>query len=138
MLAQRQLLRDPAAFGPTDTTTFNPERFVKNEKGEVPLTKNRSFVPFGGGTRLCPGRFLARAEVLTFIGLLLTRFELSLSEGKEGGSQPFPREELKAGAGMGILGPVEGDDVWLDVRKRELGGIGAVPQSKVHVGNESL
>lgn len=111
MIAHRQLLRDERVFG-TGTDSFQPERFLRNPA----LAKSRSFTPFGGGTRLCPGRFMAKEEVLAFVGLALSRFELNMPAG-----QPFPRADLKKGAGMGILAPVVGDDVLVDVIPRTKG-----------------
>lgn len=111
MIAHRQLLRDEGVFG-TGTDSFKPERFLRNEE----LAKSRSFTPFGGGTRLCPGRFMAKGEVFTFVGLALSRFELDMPAG-----QRFPRAELGNGAGMGILAPVAGDDVLVDVALRTKG-----------------
>ena len=63
--------------------------------------------------RLCPGRFLAKAEVLTFVGLALSRYELAVLPG-----QHFPRPGLKIGAGMGMLAPMRDNDVLLDVASR--------------------
>lgn len=111
MIAHRQLLRDQAVFG-AGTDSFNPERFLRNQA----LAKSRSFTPFGGGTRLCPGRFMAKGEVLTFVGLALSRFELDMPAG-----QRFPRADLRNGAGMGILAPVARDDVLVDVVLRTKG-----------------
>ena len=108
MLAHRQLLRDEAVFG-NNTDCFHPEHFLENEE----LAKNRSYTPFGGGTRLCPGRFLAKGEILAFVGLVISRFELRVTA-----EQTFPKADLKNGAGMGILAPVKGDDVMVDVFPR--------------------
>ena len=108
MFAPRQLLRDEAVFG-DNIDSFRPERFLENEE----LIKNRSYTPFGGGTRLCPGRFLAKGEVLAFVGLVISRFELRVAA-----EQKFPKADLKNGAGMGILAPVKGDDVLVDVSPR--------------------
>ncbi|KAL8753066.1 MAG: hypothetical protein Q9199_005311 [Rusavskia elegans] len=108
MMAHTQLLRDGQVFG-TSPDTFDPSRFL-NKEG---LTKSRNFTPFGGGTRLCPGRFFAKAEIFAFIGLAIGRFEMSVHSTKG-----FPRPDWKSGAGMGILSPMEGDDVLLDVVPR--------------------
>ena len=34
-----------------------------------------TFVPFGGGPRMCPGREFARLEILVFMHRLVTKFK---------------------------------------------------------------
>ncbi|KAK1371853.1 Beta-amyrin 28-oxidase [Heracleum sosnowskyi] len=60
--------KNPKYFA--DPETFDPCRFAGN--GPAPCT----FVPFGGGSRLCPGREYGRLEILVYLHNIVTRFRL--------------------------------------------------------------
>ncbi|KAM7493329.1 hypothetical protein LguiB_027938 [Lonicera macranthoides] len=51
-----------------DPEKFDPSRF--EGKGPIPFT----FVPLGGGPRMCPGNKFDRLEVLIFMHRLVTKF----------------------------------------------------------------
>lgn len=107
LLAHRQLLTSTTGWGP-NANAFDAARFVDNEA----LLRSKSYTPFGGGAMLCPGRFMARGEILVFLAVLISRFNVTtLSE--------FPRLDTKSGAGAGILGIKEGDDYLLKLEKRK-------------------
>nr|AXH01350.1 CYP716A261 [Eschenbachia blinii] len=57
-----------AEFFP-EPQTFDPSRF--DGKGPAPYT----FVPFGGGPRMCPGKEYARIEILMFMHHLVRKFK---------------------------------------------------------------
>jgi cytochrome P450 len=88
LLPFRQLHFNEKVFG-SNADEFDPERFLRNKD----LSKSSSFRPFGGGSTYCPGRYVARREVLVFIALAVCRFDdISLA----GGEQPvFPRLDKK-------------------------------------------
>ncbi|KAJ4846976.1 hypothetical protein Tsubulata_019978 [Turnera subulata] len=59
--------KDPKYF--PEPERFNPSRFEGD--GPAPYT----FVPFGGGPRICPGREYARLEVLVFMHNVVKKFK---------------------------------------------------------------
>ncbi|CAL5441287.1 unnamed protein product [Camellia sinensis] len=61
--------KNPAYF--PNPEKFDPRRFEGN--GPPPYT----FVPFGGGPRMCPGKEYARLEILVFMHNLVTKFKWS-------------------------------------------------------------
>ncbi|KAL9608970.1 MAG: hypothetical protein Q9167_006221 [Letrouitia subvulpina] len=116
-----QLHFNENVWGP-NPEAFEPERFLKNKE----LVRNSSFRPFGGGTTYCLGRFLAKREVMTFVALVLYRFDISLTtvkrtdignDGKNITVQKlaFPDLEEREHC-LGIMGPVKGHDVYLNVK----------------------
>lgn len=58
--------KDPKYF--KNPEEFDPSRFEGD--GPVPFT----FIPFGGGPRMCPGSEFARLEILIFMHHLVTNF----------------------------------------------------------------
>lgn len=98
-------------FGP-NTDQFDPNRFLRNPG----LSKHPGFRPWGGGSTLCPGRFLARREICAFIVGFLQRFHVEVVEG-----EAFPRRD-ELTPNLGIMEPVKGDDLRVRLRVRGEGG----------------
>ena len=70
--------RLPEYFGDA-TDKFEPERFIKpvlKEKGGTPADP-KMVRAFGGGVSLCPGRFFASNEVLSYAASALWRFDMT-------------------------------------------------------------
>ncbi|MCJ1244327.1 hypothetical protein MMC30_001525 [Trapelia coarctata] len=114
----RQLNLNKDVFG-DNTHEFDAERFLQR-KG---LSQNVGFRPFGGGTTLCPGRFLAKQEVLAFVALTLQRFDIELAlvdkgDGKGFSPQSFPRLDDRT-PNVGVFSPIKGNSVILNLQKRD-------------------
>jgi cytochrome P450 len=57
---------------------FQPERWIFEQKPQRDDDPTRKLFPFGGGARLCPGRFLALTEIKVVVSMLMRNFELEL------------------------------------------------------------
>jgi cytochrome P450 len=114
LIPYRQFHFDTKVFG-GNASQFDAGRFLNSG-----LSKDPSFRPFGGGTTYCSGRYLAKREVLTFLALALSRYDIELATGKPATTQTrFPICDVKMSS-LGILPPVAGDDVHVVIRNRVL------------------
>ncbi len=57
---------------------FNPERFL-NIENESSFFKEKCFIPFGGGNRICIGQRFALNESVYILAMILRRFSVSES-----------------------------------------------------------
>ncbi len=113
LVPYRQLHHNEDVFG-ENTEQFNPGRFLKNTH----LKRSPSFKPFGGGTTYYPGRFLARREFMSFVAILLHRFDVSLAppDRSNGGKErTIPRMDTKK-LSIALMSPIHGDDVMMSVK----------------------
>jgi Cytochrome P450 len=115
----RQIHFNEAVWG-ANASDFDPRRFLGVQaKEERSASRNPNFRPFGGGTTICPGRFLARREVLTFVGLALVRFDMSLDgtsskSNTQARQNTFPRLE-EGKPCLGMMPPANGENVRIKV-----------------------
>jgi len=70
--------------------TFDPWRWQQHLQDQE-LSKNPSFMPFGGGARLCPGMHLAKLELALFLHNFVTKFRWEALQHDEISYFPFPR-----------------------------------------------
>jgi cytochrome P450 len=108
MMPQRQLHFSERIFG-DKVTEFDSDRFIRNPT----LKRNPSLRPFGGGSTLCPGRFIAKHTTLVFIALALQRFDMNLDPP----SQPFPIPE-EGNPTLGLVDLKKGYDLKVKLNPR--------------------
>lgn len=89
MIPNRQLHFDENVFG-DKVREFKPTRFINNDN----LIRSGSWRPFGGGSTMCLGRFIAKQAVITLVAMMLQRFHV-----EPAGKQNFPK------TGRGKPGP---------------------------------
>lgn len=89
-------------WGP-DAGEFKPRRFLDwSEKSA--RERHASYMPFGGGKHLCPGRNLAKAEILGLVVALTLSFDV---EDTASPGQPIRLPEIEpARLGQGVGKPV--------------------------------
>ncbi|CAL4994033.1 unnamed protein product [Urochloa decumbens] len=78
---------DAAVF--PDPGRFDPARFEEASAAATAIPPF-TFVPFGGGARVCPGNEFARVETLVAVHHIVTNFRWKLAAGCDGSFSRFP------------------------------------------------
>lgn len=106
MIPYRQLHYNSGIFG-DDIDKFDSQRFIRNEK----LLRSQSWRPFGGGSTMCPGRYVAKQAVCTFVVMLFSSYNLQIEPG-----QVIPEAETQKPV-LGIMDRKEGSsDVFIRMK----------------------
>lgn len=113
LIPYRQGHFNPHVFGP-DVDRFDHTRFLRDKD----LERNPSFRPFGSGSTHCPGRFLARREVVVFVALVVRRFDVALAATADGRANGLPEIETKKPC-LGVMGVRDGQDCVVQVSRRQ-------------------
>ncbi|KAI4227187.1 MAG: hypothetical protein LQ349_006761 [Xanthoria aureola] len=117
---------DPDVWTPKDKPhrrpvhQFWPERFLvrptAQSKGMAPDFSfkglGNSWLPYGGGNRMCPGRHFAKQEMVSSLAMMLTLFDIEMVNPKG----KIPENDL-VGYGFGALWPKQPMPVRLRRRK---------------------
>ena len=90
--------------------TFQYDRFLPTNGKKQQVTE-QNIRPFGGGTRLCPGRKFIRYEVQAFVALLMSEFDMRIVK-----DSPRPNINYSM-QGVGISHP--DTSVMVEIRMRE-------------------
>lgn len=68
-----------------DAGAFSPERWLEGNNPQLDATSaKRVSMPFGGGPRICPGRYLALLEMKMAMATLLGRFDIAALDTPDG------------------------------------------------------
>lgn len=91
-----------------DVKQFQPERWLVAD--EEKLKRQRALMrPFGGGTSLCSGRFVAEMEIVGIVSVLLGTLDIKLEDHEEGRWEFNPRS-------IGVMAPKKDIFVWVKIR----------------------
>ncbi|KAL9629028.1 MAG: hypothetical protein Q9204_005510 [Flavoplaca sp. TL-2023a] len=110
LVPYRQLHFDDRASG-KNPQVFDSDPFFDRKE----LSKSSNFRPFGGGATYCPGRFVAKREVLTFVALALARLDIKVAEQGKGEIPSFPHRGWQPC--LEIMGPRLGCDTVLEISR---------------------
>ena len=90
---------------------FKPERWLNAD--EERLKQQKTVIrPFGGGTSLCSGRFVAEMEIIGVVSVLLDVLDVEFEEGNAEDQWKFnPRS-------IGVMAPKKDVMVWMRSREK--------------------
>ena len=107
MIPNRLLHFNGEIFG-GDVAEFRSRRFVDNAS----LVRSPSWRPFGGGITMCPGRFVARQAAVTFVAMLVQRYDAELAY-----PQQWPKIE-EGNPVLGIMATKTGEELFVRIKAR--------------------
>ena len=74
ILLMRHMAMQDSHFG--DAKSFDPTRWLMSKQEQKLPHDRRSFAPFGGGSRICPGRNLALLQIRAVLAMLCRNYDL--------------------------------------------------------------
>lgn len=109
LIPSRLLHLDGDAWGKS-TREFRPKRFLSKKNS----ARGGSWRPFGGGSTLCTGRFVAEHMIKACVTMILHRFHLQII-----GDAALPMGD-ECTPGLGIMGITQDEDFKVRITKRAL------------------
>ena len=92
----RELHFDQEVWG-SAPNILDATKFSNNPR----LLKNPNFRPWGGGITMCPGRFLARRSIFSFLAILLSRYDITFDKDHNSGREGIPKgDDTKPSPGV--------------------------------------
>ena len=110
---------DPEMY--PEPAVFRWNRFMRPKNRSSPVVRRKqgrrvspsvALMPFGGGTSMCPGRFLAMAEIKMLVATVLLRWDVELTTDMDGDTLAFgvtgiPSLQQVGRGGLGMLSPAD-------------------------------
>ena len=105
-------LHNTSSVWGSSSTAFDARRFCPNQKLEAkkPTSEYRAF---GGGSFLCPGRFLAVNEIIIILVIMVLKYDLDPVDQDHSWSWPRSQSDLATA----LLAPA--DDIRVKIRERK-------------------
>lgn len=76
LLPAAELHWSPSIWGAT-VDEFDPQRFMSDQQPGLPKVAPSALRGFGGGSAMCPGRYFASIEIISWVVLFVLRFNIS-------------------------------------------------------------
>ncbi|KAK9459831.1 cytochrome P450 [Lipomyces oligophaga] len=110
-----------------DPMTFYPQRFLPGNKSLLPHEKLsvseqddpgnpawKSYIPWGGGKHMCPGRHLAKVEAISQLIYLISYYQITPQ------LQSVPEMSISGNFGTGAIRPLTDYPIKLEIREKPL------------------
>lgn len=92
----------PEFFG-HDQEKFYPERFIEPVLAKATSADPKMVRAFGGGVSLCPGRFFASHEMISYAASVLWRFDIEFKRGGKVSITPREHGLKRSAEGCGPM-----------------------------------
>ncbi|KAL8915922.1 MAG: hypothetical protein Q9172_006565 [Xanthocarpia lactea] len=110
LIPSAELHKISSVWGPS-AAEFDARRFCP-DKGVGARKPTSVFRAFGGGSAMCPGRFLATNKIIAVLVIMVLKFDLAPIN-----DEPWPQPESQSNLATAVLAPRK--DIRVQIRERE-------------------